>query len=292
MSEIIDISNVDFAYRDALVLKEVSLRVDAGTTLGLIGPNGGGKTTLIRLLLGLLEPTRGTIRIAGLTPRDAVARGDIIGYLPQNPAIPESRFPINVRQVARLGLVGKTGMLRGYQRDDLAFVDELLEMIGIAGLAAAPIGGLSGGQLQRVLIARALAARPKVLLLDEPTTGIDRLGQQQFLESITSLKQRLGLTVVFVSHDLRAVSAIADRIACLNLTLHYHDVPEHLPADLVYRMFSCDLEAFGLGGSCGNPEHHHTHVKPAETISSSMGVSPIPSETQGRDAHATEEAGR
>jgi zinc transport system ATP-binding protein len=265
-TDILAISGVDFAYRDALVLKQVSLRVEAGTTLGLIGPNGGGKTTLIRLLLGLLEPTRGTIRVAGLTPREAVARGDVIGYLPQNPAPLETRFPISVRQVARLGLVGKTGMLRGYRRDDLAFVDELLDMIGIADRAEAPIGTLSGGQVQRVLIARALAARPKILLLDEPTTGIDRLGQQQFLESIASLKQRLGLTVVFVSHDLRAVSTISDRIACLNLTLHYHDVPEHLPADLVYRMFSCDLEAFGLGGSCGNPEHHHTQVKPAETV--------------------------
>src|SRR5688572_20610064 len=266
MPDIVDISELDFAYRDALVLKQVSLRVQAGTTLGLIGPNGGGKTTLLRLLLGLLEPTRGTIHIAGMTPRQAIARGDVIGYLPQNPAPPEMRFPVNVRQVARLGLVGKTGMLRGYARDDIAFVDELLTMIGIADLADAPIGALSGGQLQRVLIARALAARPKVLLLDEPTTGIDRLGQQQFLESISSLKERLGLTVIFVSHDLRAVSSISDRIACLNLTLHYHDVPEHLPADLVYRMFSCDLEAFGLGGSCGNPEHQHTHVKPAETV--------------------------
>jgi zinc transport system ATP-binding protein len=175
------------------------------------------------------------------------------------------RFPISARQVARLGLVGKTGLLRGYAREDLAFVDELLSMVGVADLADAPIGDLSGGQLQRVLIARALAARPKILLLDEPTTGIDRLGQQQFLESIAQLKQRLGLTIVFVSHDLRAVSAISDRIACLNLTLHYHDVPEHLPADLVYRMFACDLEAFGLGGSCGNPEHHHAHVAPAAT---------------------------
>jgi zinc transport system ATP-binding protein len=183
-------------------------------------------------------------------------------------------------------------MLRGYRRDDLRFVDELLEMIGIAGLADAPIGALSCGQFQRVLIARALAARPKVLLLDEPTTGIDRLGQQQFLESISALKQRLGLTVVFVSHDLRAVSAISDRIACLNLTLHYHDVPEHLPADLVYRMFACDLEAFGLGGSCGNPEHQHTHVKPAETVASSTAVPPVASHGHGRDAHATEEAGR
>ena len=262
-SDIIDISEVDFAYRDALVLKQVSLRVQAGTTLGLIGPNGGGKTTLIRLLLGLLEPTRGSVRIAGMTPRDAVSRGDVVGYLPQNPAPPETQFAISVRQVARLGLVGKTGMLRGYRRDDLAFLDELLSMIGIRDLAEAPVGSLSGGQLQRVLIARALAARPRILLLDEPTTGIDRLGQQQFLESIAALKQRLGLTVVFVSHDLRAVSAISDRIACLNLTLHYHDVPEHLPADLVYRMFACDLEAFGLGGSCGNPEHRHARVKPA-----------------------------
>src|SRR5688500_19567397 len=100
-NDIINISNVDFAYRDVLVLKDVSLRVQAGTTLGLIGPNGGGKTTLIRLLLGLLEPTRGTTRIAGLAPRDAVARGDIIGYLPQNRTPPGTRLPVNVRQVAR-----------------------------------------------------------------------------------------------------------------------------------------------------------------------------------------------
>src|SRR5438876_1297812 len=114
MATIIDISALDFAYRDALVLKEVSLRVEAGTTLGLIGPNGGGKTTLIRLLLGLLEPTRGSIRVDGLLPLQAVRRGDVIGYLPQNPATPDGRFPVSVRQVARLGLVGKTGMLRGY----------------------------------------------------------------------------------------------------------------------------------------------------------------------------------
>jgi zinc transport system ATP-binding protein len=264
--DILDLDAVDFAYRDALVLKHVSLRVQRGTTLGLIGPNGGGKTTLIRLLLGMLEPTRGAIRVAGMTPREAVSRGDVIGYLPQNPTPPETQLPISVRQVARLGLVGKTGMLRGYAKDDLAFVDELLAMLAIADRADAPIGSLSGGQMQRVLIARALAARPQILLLDEPTTGIDRIGQQQFLESIASLKQRLGLTVVFVSHDLRAVSSISDRIGCLNLTLHYHDVPEHIPADLVYRMFACDLEAFGLGGSCGNPDHHHTHVKPAETV--------------------------
>jgi zinc transport system ATP-binding protein len=103
-----------------------------------------------------------------------------------------------------------------------------------------------------MLIARALAPRPKLLLLDEPTTGIDRIGQQRFIELLTRLKEELGLTLVFVSHDLRAVSSISDRIACLNVTLHYHDRPQHMPADLVYRMFACDVDAMGVG-CCGEP---------------------------------------
>ena len=111
------------------------------------------------------------------------------------------------------------------------------------------MGDLSGGQLQRVLIARALAPRPKLLLLDEPTTGLDSGGQKRFIEFMQQLRQELGLTIVFVSHDLRAVSAMSDRIACLNATLHYHDTPDHLPADLVYRMFACDLEAMGIKGA-------------------------------------------
>ncbi len=261
MPEIIRIDKLDFAYpgASALVLKQVSLTIESGTSVGLIGPNGGGKTTLIRLLLGLTKPTRGTITIDGMSPTQAVRRGDVIGYLPQNPG-PIENFPLSARQVAQLGLVGKTGMLRRYSRDDIAFVDSLLERVGIAELANEPVGNLSGGQLQRVLIARALAPRPTILLLDEPTTGIDRSGQQKFIESIQQLKTELGLTVVFVTHDLRAVSAISDRVACLNLTLHYHDVPEHLPADLVYRMFACDLQAFGLPQDVS--QRHHDVEKP------------------------------
>jgi zinc transport system ATP-binding protein len=274
MSAIVDIRDLDFAYRDVLVLKRVSLAVERGTTVGLIGQNGGGKTTLIRLLLGLLEPTRGTIRIDGLVPRNAVRRGDVVGYLPQNPA-PPGRFPLSARQVVRLGLAGKTGMLRSYSKDDLAFADSLIEMVGIRELADTPVGNLSGGQLQRALIARALAPRPKLLLLDEPTTGIDRLGQQRFIESIDALKKQLDLTIVLVSHDLRAVSAISDRIACLNLTLHYHDVPEHLPAELVYREFGCDLEALGLGSTCVNSAHVHPHVQPAADAGSAARVGDV-----------------
>ncbi len=250
----VDISEVDFAYRRQSVVRGIDLQVPAGSTVGIIGPNGGGKTTLIKLILGLLRPTRGTILVEGLAPQQALRRGDVIGYLPQQLPAPQ-RFPLSVRQVVRLGLAGKTGPLRRVAAEDLDRVEMLLDRVEMANLAEAPIGELSGGQLQRVFIARALAPRPKVLLLDEPTTGIDASGQKRFIEFIEKLKIDMKLTVVLVSHDLRAVTAMSDRIACLNVHLHYHDVPEHLPADLVYRMFSCDLKAMGIDA----PPHSHVH---------------------------------
>ena len=264
MAPLVEIDRLEFGYGRQPVVSGIHLQIEPGTTLGLIGPNGGGKTTLIRLLLGLLKPTAGTVRVAGLPPEKAIARGDLIGYLPQNPP-QSSRLPLSVRQVVRLGLAGKTGILRGYRRDDLDFVDSLLESVGLADMAERPVAALSGGELQRVYIARALAPRPRLLLLDEPTTGIDRGGQHRFIDFIQSLKVHLGLTMVFVSHDLRAVSSISDRIACLNRTLHYHDVPDHLPADLVYRMFACDLEAMGIKGGrvC---THEHVDGCPSDVV--------------------------
>ena len=261
MPAAVQIEQLDFRFSDQPVLRDINLTIERGTTLGLIGPNGGGKTTLIRLMLGLLNPTRGAIRVGGLPPAQAVRRGNVIGYLPQNPRVP-GNLPLTVRQVALLGLTGKTGMLRAIPREDILFMDDLLGKVGAAEWADMPVAKLSGGQLQRVLIARALAPRPMLLLLDEPTTGIDRPGQQRFIEFLQELKAEMGLTVVFVSHDLRAVSAISDRIACLNLTLHYHDVPDHLPPDLVYRMFACDLEAMGIRD--GHVCTHHVEPRSRE----------------------------
>ena len=257
VSAILDISNVDFAYGQQPVLKHVSLQVEAGSTLGMIGPNGGGKTTLMRLILGLHKPARGHITVDGMSPRQAVGRGDVVGYLPQKAQFPAT-FPLSVRQAVCLGLAGKSGMLRGYASEDREFVEHLIGAMGLRPYADEPVGRLSGGQSQRVMIARALAPRPRILLLDEPTTGIDRSGQQKFIESVLKLKEDLGLTLVFCSHDLRAVSSISDRIACLNVTLHYHDVPHRMPASLALEMFACDLEAMGVKApphGCECPEH-------------------------------------
>ena len=245
MSNAVEIRQLDFAYGEQLVLKHVNLPVERGSTLGIVGPNGGGKTTLLRLLLGLHRPTRGTIFVDGLAPKAAVRRGNRVGYVPQTYSITED-FPLNVRQLARLGLVAKTGLLKRYAADDLHFVDWLLERVGVKDLAERPVGSLSGGQRQRAMIARALAARPKLLLLDEPTTGIDRAGQEAFIEFLHALKRELDLTVILVSHDLQTVSALADRVACLNVTLHYHDTPAHLPMELIHHWLTCPAEAGGI----------------------------------------------
>ena len=246
---VITIRDLDFAYDGRatnLALCGINIDIAVGSTLGLIGPNGGGKTTLVRLLLGLLRPQRGEIRIGGLTPRQAVARGDLIGYLPQNPPA-ATHISISVRQLVRLGLAGKTGIFRAHAPADVAFVDQLIERCELSSFADKPVSELSGGELQRTLIARAVAPRPRILILDEPTTGVDARGQQTFIELIQQLKTELGLTIIFVSHDLRAVTSISDRVACLSQHLHYHDTPRHMPAELVYKMFSCNLAAMGLG---------------------------------------------
>lgn len=253
MSDIVQISDLDFSYGRQQVLCGVNLSVTAGKTLGVIGPNGGGKTTLVKLLMNQLKPARGTIRIDGLSPARAIARGDVIGYLPQNPVV-SMRFPISVRQLVHLGLAGKTGMFHADSPDDLRFANELIARCGIDDIADQPIADVSGGQLQRAMIARALAPRPKLLILDEPTTGIDLRGQHGFVELIQKLKSDLELTIILVSHDLRAVTSMSDRVACLSMHLHYHDTPNHLPAELVYNMFSCDLAAMGVG------DPHHTCV--------------------------------
>jgi zinc transport system ATP-binding protein len=248
MAPAVAIEQLSFSYGSQPALANLNLSIDPGTTLGIIGPNGGGKTTLAKLLLGILRPTQGSIRIGGLAPELAVRRGNLVGYLPQHPPA-SAALPLSVRQVARLGLAGKTGLFRAHSSQDLKFVDSLLERVGVAALADKPLISLSGGQLQRVYIARALAPRPMLLLLDEPTTGIDPAGQQQFIELLQQLKRELDLTVVLISHDLRAVCSLSDRIGCLNLTLHCHNVPNHQPPEVIYQMFACDLEAAGASAT-------------------------------------------
>ena len=206
---LLSVCNLDFAYSDRLVLKHINFGVKRGSTLGIIGPNGGGKTTLIRLLVGLLKPTRGRIEIAGMSVAEAARRGNILGYLPQRMEL-NREMPLSARQLIALC---EDGSFPADRHEDL------LDYVGMKDIADEPIGSLSGGQFQRLLIARALACAPQLLLLDEPTTGIDADSRKQFVALLQRLKRQLNLTIIMSSHDLQSVQDLSDEVVSVNLTM-------------------------------------------------------------------------
>ncbi|MBS0191316.1 MAG: metal ABC transporter ATP-binding protein [Phycisphaerales bacterium] len=257
---------VSFSYEssDVPALDGVTLDVRRGERLGILGPNGGGKSTLLKLTLGLLRGYSGTIEIGGLAPADA-ARRRMIGYVPQRVEA-ELGFPISALHAASMAAsVGLGPFASG--KEARARAERALGLVGASEFAARPVGELSGGQLQRVMIARALASEAKILLLDEPTVGIDPAGQRQFAELIQRLHDELGLTTIVVSHDLRTVAATSDRVACLARTLHYHDSPQGLTPHVLAEVFRHDAAAiFGdlhvdahRASECGHA-HDHGHV--------------------------------
>ncbi len=231
----------DVSYRSGPVqaLENVTLHVESGCNLGIVGPNGGGKTTLLRIMLGLLDGYEGSVRLQGMAPKQVCRRGDVVGYVPQKHEF-EPNFPVSVKQVVAMGLVGRR-KLGWLNRADQEAVRWMMEQVGVLELADRPIGALSGGQQQRAFIARALVARPPLLLLDEPTVGVDVGGQKQFAELIHHLHEQLKLTVIVVSHDLRAVAASCGKVAVLNRTLHYHDSPSGLTPELLQEVFQHDI---------------------------------------------------
>jgi zinc transport system ATP-binding protein len=254
-------------------LDNISLSVRQGERLGILGPNGGGKSTLLKLTLGLLSGYAGRISVFGLTPEEA-RRTRLIGYVPQRIEA-ELAFPLSVRQVVTMSAALGRSPWRGLPPEARAAVDRALELVGATDLAERPIGRLSGGQLQRVMIARALTNRPRLLVLDEPTVGIDIAGQQRFGDLLRQLHDSMGLTIMVVSHDIRAIAASSDRVACLARTLHSHIAPEGLTPQVLAEVFSHDVAAiFGdvhvdahLARECPVPhahDHDHPHAHGAE----------------------------
>lgn len=274
----IDLRAVSYTYparilRDEPVpaLTDITLTVPAGTRLGILGPNGGGKSTLVKLILGLLTPDRGSVRVLGLDP-DQARRRALVGYLPQRIAA-ETDWPISVRQAVAMPLTARTSPLTLRDRAAEHAADRALALVGLTPLANRPIGALSGGQLQRAMIARAIAPNPRLLVLDEPTVGVDAAGQQRFADLINTLHAELGITIITVSHDLRAIAAGSDRVACLHRTLHFHDAPAGLTPAILAEVFAHDVEAiFGHvhvdaqpAHDCHDPAHHHEPHPPAQS---------------------------
>jgi len=214
--------NVWLKRGEKVVLQAIDFSVPSGSVFGLIGPNGGGKTTLLKVALNLLGPTQGEVLVFGKRWAEHPTPGPSIGYTPQqHQHLPQ--FPVSVRQVVQMGRYGKVGLCRSLSHDDKRIVEHCLDLVGMRAAARQPIDELSGGQQQRVFIARALAAEPQLLILDEPTAGVDTAARDQFYELIRDLQQRLALTVILATHDIGMVLKYCDLVACLNETLTVHE---------------------------------------------------------------------
>jgi zinc transport system ATP-binding protein len=226
----IQIEGLSFSFGLAPVLQDIDLEVFRGEFMGLVGPNAGGKSTLLKLILGLLRPQSGRIRVLGAAPEEARRR---VGYVPQYPSF-QRDFPISVEQVVLLGRLGSTPSLGWYRRADREAALHALAEVEAADLARRRVGTLSGGQLQRVLLARALVGEPQILILDEPTANIDQRAEGDIFDLLAVLNARL--TILVVSHDIAFISSYVDRVACLNRTLVCHRT-DAIDADLIHQLY-------------------------------------------------------
>jgi zinc transport system ATP-binding protein len=226
-------------------LKNISLQVAEGSFLGIIGPNGGGKTTLLKVILGLIEPETGEIKIFGRPLDQAV---DKIGYVPQISNF-DRNFPISVLDVvlmARLG--GRVRFFHQYKKEDIEKAEAVLEQLNLLQLKDRQIGKLSGGQLQRVLIARGLTVEPEILLLDEPTANVDASSTSQIYQLLKELNKEK--TIIVVTHDMAAVSSYFDSLACLNEKLYHHG-DKQLDQHTTEQVFGCPVDLIAHG----HPHH-------------------------------------
>ena len=245
MAYAVELKNISVKYGDLDALKNINIQVPEGAFLGIIGPNGGGKTTLLKVVLGLIDPVEGEVKIFGHSLGQAV---DQIGYVPQVSNFDRS-FPISVLDVvlmARLG--GKVRFFHQYKKEDKKKAETVLNQLNLLHLKDRQIGKLSGGQLQRVLIARGLAIEPEILLLDEPTASVDASSSSQIYELLKELNEKK--TIIVVTHDMAAVSSYFDSLACLNEKLYHHG-DKHLDRETTEQVFGCPVDLIAHG----HPHH-------------------------------------
>jgi zinc transport system ATP-binding protein len=242
---LIEVRDVTFGYGREVVLDHVSLAIQPRDFLAIIGPNGGGKTTLIKVILGLLKPWSGEVIVR-------TERGRL-GYVPQFSTFDRS-FPLRVSDVVLMGRLGRRGLVRRYTKEDRRDAEAILERLRLTDVALSHVSGVSGGQLQRVLIARALAGDPEALFLDEPTASIDAESREVLREILEELNQRI--PVVVITHDVTSLSPMASHIACINRRLFYHGGAE-LDQHTLEEVYGCPVELVAHGVPHRVLHHHH-----------------------------------
>jgi zinc transport system ATP-binding protein len=225
MTNVLEMRGIHFSYGHQTVLEEVDLSLKQGQFLGLVGPNGSGKSTLIKIALGSITPDRGEITLFNI-PLRRFRDWSRIGYVSQKANSFNLGFPATVREVVASGLYGKIGLFRRMNRKHWDRVDKAIDQVGLIPYRNRNIGRLSGGQQQRAFIARALVSDPDLLILDEPTVGVDSRSTEQFYQLLTHLHREKGIALLLVSHDIGVITTYVDRIACLNKRLFFHGDPD------------------------------------------------------------------
>lgn len=233
--KILELNDITAGYDNTPVLQQVNFEINDHDFIGIIGPNGGGKTTLLKVILGLIKPFGGTVVYHA-------PKQNLFGYLPQNSRF-DSRFPISVSEVVLSGLISGKGLWKSYNKSDHRQAEELLEKYGMGAYKKAPIGDLSGGQMQRVFLCRAIISAPRVLILDEPTTYVDSNFEKEFYAILKDLNKTL--SIVMVSHDLGTICSYVKTIACVNRGLHYHN--SNLISAEQLRSYNCPIELISHG---------------------------------------------
>lgn len=224
---IIELHNVSFSYGNSKVIDNITFSLHKGDYLGIIGPNGGGKTTLLKLMIGLLKPSSGTIKLFGKELDNFKMRSEI-GYVAQKATHFDNSFPITVEEIVLMGRYAKRGLFKPVTKEDAKHVEKALEQVEMLQYRKRLITDLSGGQQQRVFIARALAGEPQVIFLDEPTAGIDSQTQEQFYLLLRKLNKEIGITLVLISHEIDVVVNEVTEIAAINRTLVCYCKPNEL----------------------------------------------------------------
>jgi len=256
----LSVRNLWAGYDGKPVLEGINFQVDRGDMVGVIGPNGSGKSTLIKTILGLIKPMRGDVSVLG---RQGNLERHLVGYTPQSELV-DWDFPVTVADVAIMGRYSRRGLFRRTTKADQEAADTALEMVKMSGLRDRLIGELSGGQRRRVLLARAVAHNPELLLLDEPMAGLDAMAQHQLLDLLDELRGK-GATVVLSTHDLSCVSSRCDKAACLNRKLIAYGKPaDVLNEQVLGDTFGTHLLMVHLDGQA-YAYQHHTHADDSET---------------------------
>ncbi len=238
--EVISVRHLWAGYDDEPVLEDINLSVKELDFIGLIGPNGGGKTTLLKVLMGLLPPMRGEVRVIGKSVKEGRR---YIGYVPQSVEF-DRDFPISVWDVARMGRLGHRRLLQRYTAEDDEIVARVLRSVDMLDMRGRPMGVLSGGQRQRVYIARALATEPKILLLDEPMASVDPQVSTNTYELLRQLNEHTA--ILMVSHDMSAISSHVKTVGCLNRRLFYHGEKQITP-DMLVLAYQCPIDLIAHG---------------------------------------------